>query len=330
MAIIGLGPVGASLALAVKGAGLYDTIVGTDGNRDRMTAASKAEVVDDTARNVRSAVEGAQLVVVTEPATELRDILKAIGPNLDSDTVVTETGNTKLQALRWGEELLPKGVGFVVGRPLLKQLPDADAVPDATIFEGIEYCIIPAPSAPSSSVSTVTSMVEAIGATPLYLDPHEHDSYSTAVAALPIILSSAFVTTLAGSDGWREMHRVASSEFAALSRLASDDPVDAELALRSNPGGLVHWIDRLIAELQTYRDGISSDGTELLDLLIEAWEVRARWEAGTLTPQEGPELPSSSATLASTLLGERLASRYRDMTANEGNKADPGKYKRKR
>ena len=329
IAIVGLGAVGASLALALKTADLSDTeIVGTDGNRDRVSAAKKAEAVDDTTRNVRSAVDGARIVVITEPSGDLRDILKAIGPNLDRDTVVTETGTTKVQALRWAEELLPMGVGFVAGRPLLKQDPNVDDGPDATIFEGIEYCIIPAPSAPSSSVSVVTSMVEAIGATPLYLDPHEHDSYAAAVAHLPIVLSSAFVTAMASSDGWREMHRVASSEFSALSRLASDDPVDAELAVRSNPDGLVYWIDQLIAELQTYRDGITSDGTELLDRLIQAWEVRARWEAGTLIEQEGPDLPSSSASLATTLLGEKLASRYRDMSANE--KPDPGKYKRKR
>jgi hypothetical protein len=126
------------------------------------------------------------------------------------------------------------------------------------------------------------------------------------------------------------MHRVASSEFAILSRLASDDPVDAELAVRSNPESVAYWIDQLIAELQAYRDGINSDGTELLDRLIQAWEVRARWEAGTLIQQDGPELPSSSTTLASTLLGERLAGRYREMTAGEGKKAAPAQYKKKR
>ncbi len=309
---------------------LTDTeIIGTDGSRDRLSAASKAKVVNDTTRSVRSAVDGARLVVITEHPSEMRDILRAIGPNLAPAAVVTETGNMKVQALSWAEELLPKGIGFVAGRPLLKHTPDEMAAPDAKIFDGVDYCLMPAPSAPSAAVGVVTSMVEAIGARPLYLDPHEHDSYAAAMTHLPAVLSSAFVTAMSDSDGWREMHRAASSEFSILSRLASEDPVDTETAVRSNPEGIVYWVDRLIDELRAYRDEIGADSTALLDRLIRAWEIRARWEAGTLVENDGPEMPSSGQTLAATLLGERLATRYRQMTSNES-KTEPGKYKRKR
>jgi prephenate dehydrogenase len=330
IAIVGLGQIGASLALALKKSDLANTeIVGTDGNRDRLSAASKAGAVDDTTRSIRSAVETARLVVITEPTTELRDILRAIGPNLDDEAVVTDTGNTKVQALRWAEELLPRHIDFVSGRPLLKKELNESEGPDAALFQEIEYCVIPTPSASPSSVGVVTSMVEAIGAKPLFLDPNEHDSYTAAMAHLPIVLSAAFVTAMADSHGWREMHRAASSEFASLSRLASEDPVEIEAAVRSNPEGVTHWIDQVIAELQTYRNGIASDGTEFLDKLIQAWEVCARWEAGTLVQSDGPEMPTSSQTLASTLLGDKLASRYRQLTSNE-QKSDTGKYKRKR
>jgi prephenate dehydrogenase len=330
IAIVGMGQIGASLALALKQSDLSNTeIVGTDGSRDRLSAASKAGAVDDTTRSIRGAVETARLVVITEPTTELREILRAIGPNLEDDAVVTDTGDTKVQALRWAEELLPRQIGFVSGRPLLKKDPNESEGPDAAIFQDIEYCLIPTPSASPSSVGVVTSMVEAIGAKPLFLDPHEHDSYTAAMAHLPIVLSAAFVTAMADSEGWREMHRASSAEFAVLARLASEDPVESEAAVRSNPEGVVHWIDQVIAELQAYRSGIASDGTEFLDKLIQAWEVCARWEAGTLVESDGPELPTSSQTLASTLLGERLANRYRQMTSND-QKSDTGKYKKKR
>ncbi|MDA1347341.1 MAG: prephenate dehydrogenase [Chloroflexi bacterium] len=331
IAIVGLGPIGASLALALRKSGLSDTkIVGTDGSRERLSAASKAEVVDDTTRNVRSAVEGARLVIITSPITEFREILRAIGPNLDKEAVVTETGSNKVQALQSAEELLPERIGFVAGRPLLKRAPDDAAGPDGSIFHGIDYCLVPGRSAPPSSVSVVTSMVEAIGARPLFLDPHEHDSYAAAMSHLPMVLSSAFVTATSDSNGWREMHKVASTEFATLSDLSSDDPVDTEATIRANPEALVHWIDQMIAELRTYRDEITSDGTELLDRLIRAWENQARWEAGTVVPDDGPGLHSTGVTLASTMLGERLANRYREITSGDEKKSDPWKYKRKR
>ena len=146
IAIVGMGQIGASLALALKQSDLSNTeIVGTDGSRDRLSAASKAGAVDDTTRSIRGAVETARLVVITEPTTELREILRAIGPNLEDDAVVTDTGDTKVQALRWAEELLPRQIGFVSGRPLLKKDPNESEGPDAAIFPG--HRVLPDPDA---------------------------------------------------------------------------------------------------------------------------------------------------------------------------------------
>ena len=62
----------------------------------------------------------------------------------------------------------------------------------------------------------------------------------------------------------------------------------------------------------------------------EAAGNQARWEAGTVVPDDGPGLPSTGMTLASTMLGERLATRYREITSGDEKKSEPWKYKRKR
>jgi len=331
LVVVGLGHIGASIALALREAKLKDTeIVGTDNDRDRLTAASKLNVVDVTTKNIRSAVENSRLVIVTEPVGALRETFRAISPNISDGTVVTETSSPKLKSLEWAEELLGVDVDFVAGRPLIKKMPDVEAGPTPSMFKDAEYCLIPSKTTSSSALSLVTSMVEAIGSKPIFLDAQEYDSYSSALIHLPIVLSAAFTTAMSSSDGWREMHRVASTEFASLSQLASEDPVDSEEAIRSNPGLVVHWIDRLISELYSYRENITEDNTDLLDSLIRAWESRARWDAGTVIDNDDSGLPSSSMSLASTLLGDRLANRYRQLTKNEEKDANTWTYKKKR
>ena len=43
-------------------------------------------------------------------------------------------------------------------------------------------------------------LAKAIGSQPYFLDPSEHDSYSSAVDILPSVISAAFVDTTANSD----------------------------------------------------------------------------------------------------------------------------------
>ena len=71
------------------------------------------------------------------------------------------------------------------------------------------------------------------------------------------VSSSALVTSTATSQSWREMSRLAASEFRQMSHLASSDPYDSRTACLANPEDLAHWLDRLIAELQKYRDRIA-------------------------------------------------------------------------
>ena len=326
--IVGMGPIGASIGLALKRAQLRNTeVVGSSGDRQTLMAVSKMGAVDETTGNLRSAVDGARLLILDTPLTDTRDLLEALGPVLEDGCVVTDTSSTKIRVIEWAEQFLPRGIAFVGGNPLVKSSLNSLEDADPDIFRGIDYCIIPAKSANQQAVRTTVDMVEALGAKPLFLDAHEHDSYSTAMAYLPMVVSAAFVTATAGSNGWREMHRLAASEFRELSHLASNDPQDNEVASRANPEALVHWLDRMITELYAYRNQIKDGSEELLDSFIKAWEARARWEANVVVEdEEGDRLPSSGEVIAMGLVGGRMVDRYRQMKGDQEKKKKTWKY----
>ena len=318
--IIGLGPIGVSIGLALRRNQLKGTeIVGISGKREVMTAATKIGAVDKTTSNLASAVDGAYMLIVDTPLNETRELLEALGPVLEHGCVVTDTGAAKIRALEWAEAYLPRGVNYVGGHPLpkkpLRSLDDADAA----LFDGIDYCVFPGKHANEESVKTVLRLVSALGANPLFLDPHEHDSYAAAMNYLPLVLSSAFVTTTAGSEGWREMHKLAASEFSDFSRLASEDPLDNEVACLANPDALIHWLDQMILELYSYRNQIKEGSDELIETLVKAWEARARWEVDAVVPEE-PKLASAADSMASAMLGDRLAQRLKQLKDGEGKK----------
>lgn len=308
--IVGMGPIGTSLGLALKQSKLEDIeIVGTSGDKKNLSTASKMGAVDSTTGNLRKAVTGAQVVIFDSPLHEMGELLEAVGPILENGAVVTDTGSSKIRVLDWARDSIPRTASFVAGHPLIRHTMDEVVDADPVVFRGIEYCIIPSQNAGENAVRTVVRLVEAIGSKTVFLDPHEHDSYVAAMNHLPMVMSTAFVNATAGSSSWREMHRLAASDFSDFSRLASNDPAENEVASLANPDALVHWIDQLITELYSYRNQIKEQNKELLDKFINAWEARARWQAGAVVDHR-PGLNTPKSSFSSLIMGERLADRF--------------------
>ena len=312
LTIVGMSPISASIGLRLKQGNMRDTeIVGTSGDRRALSIASEMGALDKSEANLRSAVDGARLVILDMPITETRDLLEAIGPILREGCVVTDTGTTKVPVMEWADQFLPRGVSFVGGHPLVKR--QLTKLEDATpsMFDGIDYCVLPAKTAGQNSVGSIVGLVETLGAKPLFIDPHEHDSYAAAMIYLPTVLSSAFVTATTGSDGWRDMQRLAASDFAEFSRAASQNPEVNQAASLASPDSLVHWLDQMILELYSYRNRIKDRSDGLLDIFVNAWEARAKWEAGVVVDDDTPPLPSAADAMTTSILGGRLAEHLR-------------------
>ena len=319
--IIGTGVIGVSIGLALKRAGLRNTeIVGSSGDRDALRIAYKAGAYDEETSNLRNAVRGAQMIILDSPFTQTRELLDAISPIVEDGCVVTDTCTAKVRAMEWAEQILPRRVSFVAGRPLIRKPFAALEDASADLFQGAKYCISPGQSADQTAVKTVVGMVELIGAKPLFLDPHEHDSYAVAMEVLPTVLSSAFVTATAGSESWREMHQLAAATFAEYSRLASEDPIDNEASCYTNTEALVHWLDEYITELYSYRNMIKDSNDELVETFIKAWEDRAKWDAGAVVDTGENALPTAGQSMATAFFGDKLTERYRQMTGGDDKK----------
>ena len=315
--IIGVGPIGASIGRGLMARGLRETeVVISSRNRRVLKDVAKIGAADKTIANLRSAVSGARLVILDVSIAEMRELLEGIAPILEDGAVVTDTSVSKIPVLRWADQYITNGASFVGGHPLPRRVPDTLEGADHTIFDGANYTVTPSKSADEAAIRTVVGLVESLGARPLFLDANEHDSYAAAMHYLPVVMSSAFVSATAGSDGWRDMHKLAEAGFGDYSQLAANDPMDNEAVCLANPDSLVHWVDQLIIELYAYRNQIKEAGEEagegLLERFVEAWELRARWEAGAVERDDNlVPLPTASESMATAFFGSRLSSRFR-------------------
>jgi prephenate dehydrogenase len=310
--IIGLGLIGGSLGLALKAAKVEGIeVAGHDMSRGATNAARRMGAIDAAEHNLPAAVETAGIVIVATPVLTIREVFGQIAPYLPEGCVVSDTGSTKERIMEWAAELLPGHVSFVGGHPMAgKETPGIENA-EAGLFRGRAYCICPAVDAHESAVAAVAGLAALVGAEPLYLDPREHDQYAAAVSHLPLVVSTALFTLLRASPAWPDIAPMASSGFRDLTRLASGDPGMAHDIFLTNREAVLHWVERMLDELERYRDLLRGDGESLLETFARARAERDEFLAQPRPRREVQEESDVRQELMNSLMGGWVAQRVK-------------------
>ena len=275
--VAGLGPIGASLGLAL---GTLDpqvldvgrpVVTGWDRDRRVLADARGRLAVDQAQSDLVTAAREADVVIVTVPHDEIRDVFATIGRVLKAGAIVTDTASTKTQVLQWAAELLPTTVDFVGGHPLVSiENPGREAL------EGSIYCLVPLPRTGRVALDGVEALVRAVGCKPYYIDAGEHDAYVAAAAHLPLAVSIALMHTVSQGGGWREVQPIAGEALLRMTELAGADPGTNAEMLAANREALEGWLDRAATALMELRARLH-DPAALRALLADAAEARDGW-----------------------------------------------------
>lgn len=293
IAIIGTGLIGGSLGLALKQAKLDVEIVGHDKNANAAGLAKKRGAIDRTDWNLLSAVDGAALIIIATPVMAVKETLQIIAPELKPGTLVTDTASTKQQVMGWANDMLPKGVDFIGGHPLATQVGSGIEAATSNLFADRAYCLMPAANARESALETMAGLAQMIGARPFFIDPLEHDAYAAAVDHLPFLAATALMHTVTSSPGWREIRRLAASEFENASLPVTGNAYMYSGICQTNKDALLRWLDDYILRITEVRDLVAEGSDDLLGAFSKAQEDRAAWLA-SVGQEDVADLPSSS------------------------------------
>jgi prephenate dehydrogenase len=284
VAIIGLGLIGGSVGLALKGAESEAVdIVGYARQPETANRARQLGAIDRIEGSLASAVGKADLVILATPTMSIKEILSQIGPHLPTGCVVTDVASTKVQVMQWAEEGLPQSVNFVGGHPMAGKELSGIEVADADLFRGCTYCIVPGRGASEAAVQMVVDLVHKVGARHVLLKATDHDQFVAGISHLPLILASALVMATTQSPRWPSMSDVAATGYQSATRLASQHPrMNRDICL-TNGENIVAWIDEFTKELQRFRSLIAEGDLGVEQAFERARQARNAWieEHGT-------------------------------------------------
>jgi prephenate dehydrogenase len=254
VAIIGLGLIGGSIGLALKGAEPEAVeLVGYARRPETADRARQLGAIDRVEHSLPSAVGKADLVILATPTMSIKEILSQIGPSL------------------------PQSVSFVGGHPMAGKELSGIEVADADLFKGCTYCIVPGRGASEAAVQMVVDLVHKVGARHVLLNATEHDRFVAGISHLPLVLASALVMATTQSPHWPKMSDVAATGYQSATRLASQHPrMNRDICL-TNGENIVAWIDELTKELQRFRSLIAEGDLGLEEAFEKARQARNAW-----------------------------------------------------
>jgi prephenate dehydrogenase len=276
IAIVGVGLIGGSFGLAVRRAGICERITGWD-RKDALEQALARGVIDGVETTFESGdVSEADLVYLAAPVGGILSFLRTRSNSLKPGAIVTDAGSTKRDICRVAREALSRDVGFIGGHPMAGSERTGVEFADADLFQGAAYALVAGDIARLDAVSTITEMVQSIGARPIALTAERHDRIAARISHSPQLISTALALAIARANDTDALS-LGGSGFAEMTRLAESRWSVWEDICRTNSDEITSALDDAIAQMEAVRMAISSgDFSSVGDMFSDAGEVRRR------------------------------------------------------
>lgn len=270
--IIGCGLIGGSIGLALRSQGW--NVNGIDGSPETAARAKRVGAIDDVGIDPDSAIT----FVATPVGAIAQQALAALDATFGA---VTDVGGVKAGIVRSVNS--PR---FVGGHPMAgsEQLGIEGA--SADLFEGAVWVLTPVHDTDAGAYAVVRSVVSALGAEAIALDPERHDELVAVVSHVPHLAATALMRLASErAQEHRALLRLAAGGFRDMTRIAAGSPTIWPDICAENRDAICSVIDSLMSALAELRDTVATgDREQLLATLGEAQTARRNLPGRVVQP----------------------------------------------
>lgn len=275
LALVGVGLIGGSLALALKQAKAVREVVGVGRGVSSLDEARRRGVIDVRASSAAAAVRDAELVVLATPVGAMPALLGAIAPALDARALVTDVGSTKQSVTQAARAALGNRFpAFVPGHPIAGAETSGVRAASAELFRHRRVVLTPAPETRVDALTKVGAMWAATGAEVMQMPADEHDAILGLTSHLPHVLAYTLVDLVAARPG-RDPFQFVGGGFRDFTRIAASDPTMWRDICLANPRAVLAALGDYRARLRDLAGAIErGDGDALMTLFERAKRAR--------------------------------------------------------
>jgi len=259
IAIVGLGLIGGSMALALQGFEEYE-IVGVDVSQPTLRFAMENHVADRVTDNTQKAIGQADIVFLCLHPQGIVDFLHQHKDHFKSGALVTDVCGVKT-AIVEAAKVLPPQVEFIGGHPMAGT--EFSGVQNALkhMFQGAHYIIVPDKNSSADKVALLERIAAYIGCSDVVkTTPQQHD----AIIAYTSQMMHVIAVSVCDDPQLFDFMGFEGDSFRGCTRVAAlDVPLWTQL-FSLNADALDQALERLEQNINSYRQALRSGDTEVL------------------------------------------------------------------
>ncbi|QIQ87101.1 prephenate/arogenate dehydrogenase family protein [Erythrobacter sp.] len=288
VAIIGLGLLGSSIALALKERAPGIATSGFDANPKVRAKAEELGLVGQVCESPVEAVREADLVILCVPVGAMRDAAVSIADALKEGAIVSDVGSSKQSVADALAEVLP-GRCVIPAHPVAGTEQSGPEAGFATLFVG-RWCILTPPAdCDGEALEALSNFWAGLGAKVEVMDAAHHDLVLAVTSHIPHLIAFTIVGTASDlEDVTRsEVIKYSAGGFRDFTRIAASDPVMWRDVFLNNREAVLEMLGRFTEDLTALQRAIrSGDGETLHDLFSRTRAIRRQViEEGQETPR---------------------------------------------
>ena len=196
IAIVGTGLLGVSIGLTVRRKWSKCRIVGIGRRQETLDSAKQLGAVDETSLAIADGIGHCDLVILCTPVGCIAEQVFEVAQAANSEPIITDVGSTKQAICNAVEQKspLPNGCRFLGGHPIAGGEKTGPEAASASLFENRAVVLTPTASCNPTTVETLRTFWETLGARVLCMSPGEHDRILSLTSHLPHVLSAVLAT----------------------------------------------------------------------------------------------------------------------------------------
>jgi prephenate dehydrogenase len=222
VAVLGVGLIGGSFALAMKKNGLCKEITGFGRSEKNLAKARERGMIDSFALEPAAACNGAELIFFATPVGSFVELARRTAPSMAKGAIVTDAGSVKGGLVYQMEKAMPEGVHYIGAHPIAGSDRSGIDSSDAGLFRDAKCIVTPTEDSDQRALETVTGVWKSLGAQVVTMGPDLHDRIYAFVSHLPHLLAYALVNSVSAEDG--SYFEFSGQGFKDVTRIASSSP----------------------------------------------------------------------------------------------------------
>ena len=277
LALVGIGLIGSSIALAARRQGLVGTIAIATRRPETLAEARDLGLGDLYTLDAAEAVRGADLVILCAPVGAYDALARQIAPALAPGAILSDVGSVKAHVVKVVGPHVPPGVHFIPGHPIAGTEHSGPSAGFAELFAG-RWCVLtPGPDVPQDATARLVAFWQAMGSMVECMGAGHHDRVLAITSHIPHLIAYNIVGTVADleADTQSEVIKFSASGFRDFTRIAASDPVMWRDVFLTNRDAVLEMLGRFNEDLSALQRAVrTGDGPALEALFTRTRAIR--------------------------------------------------------